>query len=290
VSVGSGVLIGAVMAGWSSNNKWALLGAMRTVAMAVSYEIPIGLSLIPIVMISGSLSLQDITLNQSPWQILDAGGNLALVKDVSNYGMLQWNVFRYFPCFFIGFLIYYTASLAETNRTPFDLAEAESELVAGYHTEYSGIRWSFFFLAEYADMLVLSMLGTVLYLGGWLPLQVLNFKTIDAYVFWLGMVAPIAWYLGFYLWPKHYIPKGEWDLVIVQAVLLGALAVLMVVLPGPAWFLIKSLSLVFIMIWLRWTLPRLRTDQLMYVCWKVLLPISLVNLIVVGIRHVYVGW
>lgn len=292
VSIGSGVLMGSVMAGWSSNNKWALFGAMRTVAMVVSYEIPIGMSLIPIVMITGSLSMQDITKAQGPWFVMNSDGVWGPLLDAAgspaaNWGFLHWNLFRYFPFLFIGFFVYYTASLAECNRTPFDLAEAESELVAGYHTEYSGIRWSFFFLAEYADMLVLSALGTTLYLGGWLPLQIFNFKTPDPYLFWLGIVAPIAWYLLLYLWPKYYIPKGEWDLVIVQAGLLATLFVLILVLPGVAWFLIKSLSLVFVMIWLRWTLPRLRIDQLMYVCWKVLLPISFVNFLAVGVWYVY---
>jgi NADH-quinone oxidoreductase subunit H len=290
VSIGSGVLMGTVMAGWSSNNKWALFGAMRTVAMVVSYEIPIGMSLIPIVMITGSLNMTDITLAQAPWLAFTSAGHLEPVANASNLGILQWNIFRYFPFLFIGFIVFYTASLAECNRTPFDLAEAESELVAGFHTEYSGIRWSFFFLAEYADMLVLSMLGTVLYLGGWLPMQIFKPTTIDFYVFWLGMVAPTAWYLLGYLWPQHYIPKGEWDLIVVQAGLLAVTFVLLIILPEPTWFLLKSLAQVFIMIWLRWTLPRLRTDQLMYVCWKVLLPITFVNFLVVGFRHVYVGW
>ncbi|MBI4862163.1 MAG: NADH-quinone oxidoreductase subunit H [Candidatus Riflebacteria bacterium] len=267
-SVGAGVLVGLVMAGWASNNKWALFSAIRTIAMLVSYEIPVGLSIVTVVMMVGSLSTQKIVLAQ-----------------LSDAGMAGWHLFRFPPVFMVSFLVFFIAGLAEVNRTPFDLAEADSELVAGFHTEYSGMRWSFFFLAEYADMLIVSMLGTVLYLGGWAPLTVTRPLTIDFWVFW-GMAALLAWYLH-WLWTRIYLPRGEYGLIVVQTAILIAIALALLVVPSLAWFLIKSLALIFVMMWLRWTLPRPRIDQLMYLCWKVLIPVAFVNLFVVGVMRLY---
>ncbi len=206
--------VGLIMAGWASNNKYALFGAMRSAAQIVSYEIPSLLIILIPVMIVGSLSLQDLTLAQ-------AGG------------LSNWFLFRYFPIMPVAFVCFFVAALAETNRAPFDIPEAESELVAGFHTEYSGFFFSLFFLAEYTEMFVASAVITVLFLGGYLaPLPVLQ---------QIGPV-PMGW---FWLWFK-------------------------------AW------SLVFVMMWLRWTLPRSRVDQLMYIAWKVLLPIALVLVVLVG--------
>ncbi len=202
LSASSVVVIGILMGGWSSNNKWSLYGAMRSAAQMVSYEIPVSLSLIAAILISGSLDMQEIVHSQA--------GNL-----------FDWNVFKFFPFAFVAFVIYFIASLAEVNRTPFDLPEAESELVAGFHTEYSGMRWSFFMMAEYANMFVVSAIATTTFLGGW--------------------QAPFA-FLDF--------------------------------IPGAFWFLGKAFFLIFIQMWLRWTLPRLRVDQLMYTAWKVLTPFS----------------
>jgi len=203
-------------AGWASNNKYALFGAMRSAAQIVSYEIPAVMILLGIVMIVGSLSLQDIVIAQQG-------------------GLTRWFLFRYFPLMPVAFVIFFTAGLAECNRTPFDIPEAESELVAGFHTEYSGFFFAMFFMAEYTEMFVISAVASVLFLGGyWSPLP----------NHWLQHIGPIGL--------------------------------------GPVWLIAKAWFLVFVMMWLRWTLPRLRVDQLMYVAWKVLLPISMVLVVAIG--------
>ncbi len=196
----SAVVPSFLMAGWGSNNKWSVFGALRTAAQLVSYEVPLVLAAVAVVMLAGSLSLVDIVEAQrrGPWFIL-----------------LQ-------P---LGFLVYYTAALAEANRTPFDLIEAESELVAGFNVEYSGMRWALFFLAEYANLLSGSAIAATLYLGGW---------------------------------------SGPW-------------------LPPFVWFMIKTYALVFLAMWIRWTVPRIRVDQLMGLGWKVLVPLALVNLAITGV-------
>jgi NADH-quinone oxidoreductase subunit H len=237
------------MSGWASGNKWALFGAMRSAAQIVSYEIPIGLTILAVVMLVGSLSMQAIVDAQTrgfPFDIPPTGRE--------NWGFLSWFLFRY-PIFTIpAFLIYFTASLAETNRTPFDIPEAESELVAGFHTEYSGMRFSAFFMAEYANMLAVAGIATTLFLGGWLPP-------------YPGLVADWA--------ADRFFAGSPW-----VAGLGGAAE-------GLAWFLGKALFLIFVMMWLRWTLPRYRVDQLMDLCWKVLVPIAFVNLL--GIAILYQG-
>ena len=215
VAVSSLSTVGLIMAGWASNNKYALFGAMRSAAQIVSYEIPAVMSLLTVVMMVGSLSLQDIVRAQSG-------------------GLAHWFVFRYFPIMPVAFIVFFTAGLAECNRTPFDIPEAESELVAGFHTEYSGFFFAMFFMAEYTEMFIISSVASVLFLGGW--------------------ASPL---------PNDLQQIGPVGL-------------------GPVWLMAKALGGVFIMMWLRWTLPRLRVDQLMHVAWKVLLPISMTLVVVVG--------
>jgi NADH-quinone oxidoreductase subunit H len=211
--------VGLIMAGWASNNKYALFGAMRSAAQIVSYEIPAVMILLLPVMLVGSLSLHDITQAQ-------AGG------------LSNWFLFRYFPLMPIAFVVFFVAGLAETNRAPFDIPEAESELVAGFHTEYSGFFFAMFFMAEYTEMFVFSAVATVLFFGGYLaPLPMLQ---------------------------------------VLQLPLLGTISL------GWFWLWLKAWSLVFVMMWLRWTLPRSRVDQLMHIAWKVLLPIALALVVVVG--------
>jgi NADH-quinone oxidoreductase subunit H len=213
MAVGSLSVIGIIMAGWSSNNKYSLYGGMRAAAQIISYEIPAAIAIMTVIIPAGSLSMVDIVGAQKG-------------------GIHHWFLFRN-PFTFLGFIIYFVASLAEVNRTPFDIPEAESELVAGYHTEYSGMRFAFFFLAEYANMVLVAGVATTLWLGGWT-------QTIPGFGF-----------------------SHSW-------------------IPGPIAFFLKALLIIFVQMWLRWSLPRLRVDQLMYLSWKVLLPISFVLILGVG--------
>ncbi|MBI4534845.1 MAG: NADH-quinone oxidoreductase subunit NuoH [Ignavibacteriae bacterium] len=213
LSISSLVVIGLLMAGWASNNKWSLFGAMRSAAQIVSYEIPVALSLLAVIMIVGSFDLQEINRAQSG-------------------SILNWFVFQKFPLLFIAAFIYFVASLAEVNRTPFDIPEAESELVAGYHTEFGGMKFALFFLAEYANMFAVSAIAATMFFGGW--------------------NSPFGDFMSGPLW-------------------------------GAFWFLSKGMAFIFVQMWLRWTLPRLRVDQLMYVGWKVLIPFSFVVVLGVGV-------
>lgn len=210
MAISSVIVMGVIMAGWSSNSKWSLLGSLRSAAQIVSYEIPLGLSILTVVMLVESLSMSKIV-------------------DTQSGGIFTWLIFRS-PFTFIAFFIFFISSIAEVNRTPFDLPEAESEIVAGFHTEYSGMRFALFFIAEYANMFAVSAIGVTLFLGGW-----------------QGVLPGFDFLGGF---------------------------------PG---FVIKTLGLVFLMMWLRWTLPRLRVDQLMNLCWKYFIPISFFNILGTGI-------
>jgi NADH-quinone oxidoreductase subunit H len=213
ISISSLVVVGLLMAGWASNNKWSLLGAMRSAAQIVSYEIPVALSILAVVMIAGTFDMQEINRLQSGW-------------------FWNWFVFQKFPFILGAVLIYFLASLAEVNRTPFDIPEAESELVGGYHTEYAGMRFALLFLSEYANMFAVSAVAATLFFGGW--------------------NSPFGGFLS-----------GPWW--------------------GAFWFVAKGMTFIFLQMWLRWTLPRLRVDQLMYVGWKVLVPFSFVIILGVGL-------
>jgi NADH-quinone oxidoreductase subunit H len=189
---------GVALGGWAANSKFSLLGGIRGVAQMISYELPLGLSLVPVVMLAGSFSLVDIVQAQARYPFI-------LVQPIS-------------------FALFFVSAMAEIKRIPFDLPEAENELLAGYHTEYSGLRFGLYFLGEYVNMVVLGALASVFFLGGW---------------------------------------RGP-------------------VLPSLVWFLLKVLFFVFVMIWTRGTLPRLRYDQLMHLGWKLLVPVALLNIIVTG--------
>ncbi|MBE7177446.1 MAG: NADH-quinone oxidoreductase subunit NuoH [Mucilaginibacter polytrichastri] len=230
--------LGILMAGWGSNNKYSLLGAVRSVAQIVSYEISAGFAIVAAVMLSGSLDLQEIALRQG----IHADFTIHFLgfMEVNKIGgFLAWNIFQA-PHLIIAFIIYFIASLAECNRAPFDIPEAESELVAGFHTEYTGLRFALVFLGEYSMMFLVSMVGVILFLGGWnTPLP--N----------IGVVKLADWTSGI-----------GW---------------------GIFWTVAKSLLLVSAQIWVRWTLPRFRVDQLMDLCWKVLTPLAFVCVLISGV-------
>jgi NADH-quinone oxidoreductase subunit H len=224
------VVAGILMAGWASNNKYSLLGAMRSAAQIVSYEIPTILVVLTLVMFTGTSNLMTLSENQTGyfwnWNIL-GGPEFSLAKILL------------IPFMIISFFIIYISTLAEVNRTPFDIPEAESELVSGYHTEYSGMKFAMFFLAEYANMFAVSAIVSALFFGGY--------------------HSPFG-YLGNTLGIEWLIPVEQFF-----------------------WFTFKGVFFVFVQMWLRWTLPRLRVDQLMTASWKYLIPIAFVNLLIVGI-------
>ncbi len=215
-------VIGILMAGWASNNKYSLLGAMRSGAQIVSYELSAGLSIISIVVLTGSLQISEIIASQ-------ANG---------------WWIFKGHIPALIAFVIFIIAVTAETNRAPFDLAEAESELTAGFHTEYSGMKFALFFLAEYVNIFIVCAIGATLFLGGWMPLHIGNWEGFNRIM--------------------DYIPSS-------------------------IWFFGKTFFLIFVIMWFRWTFPRLRIDQLLNLEWKYLLPISMLNLLLITLMAI-MGW
>jgi NADH-quinone oxidoreductase subunit H len=252
---------GLALAGWASNSKYSLLGGLRSSAQMISYELTLTLSVVGVLLIAGDFSLRNIVEQQS-----------------SGRGLLTWNIFPQI----IGFLCFYIAAIAETNRVPFDLPEAESELVAGFHTEYASMKFAMFFIAEYTSMITVSCLATILFFGGWLS------------------PFPASWTVTHYLPSVLLIPFGLWVIydgiryenlfgrVVLPAVgtaitLVGALTALPAINPfvqGPFWFFAKVFTFLFIYIWMRGTLPRFRYDQLMAFGWKFLLPVSIANVVV----------
>ena len=215
-------VIGILIAGWSSDNKYSLIGAMRSGAQVVSYELSVGLSLLTIVILAGSLQFSTIVESQ------EAG----------------WWIFRGHIPAWIAFVIFLIASTAETNRGPFDLAEAESELTAGFHTEYSGLKFAFFFLAEFVNMFIVAAVGATVFLGGWMPLHIGGLAGFNNV---MDFIPPIFWFIG------------------------------------------KVGFMIFLMMWFKWTFPRLRIDQLLTLEWKYLLPINLVNILVMAFVAM-MGW
>lgn len=242
-------VMGVILAGWSSNSKWSVYGAMREACQLVSYEIPLGISILCGVLAAGTLSMVDLSYLQGA-------------------GLWDWFVFHN-PFVFAAFFLYFVASLAENKRAPFDLPESESELVAGFHTEYSGLRFSFFFFAEYAAMFVVGGIQTALFLGGWnSPLG-----AVDPVYHAIGYDAVAAGQAYF-----NGAVVGGWDGVAkAMGLTVGGLVALN--LYSTFWFVVKVMTLIFVQMWLRWTLPRIRIDQVLYTCVKVLLPMSLVTLL-----------
>ena len=279
-------VLGIIMAGWSSNSHYPLMGSLRSSAQMVSYEVAMGLAIVCAVLMT---SLQTGT------------GTLSMIGIVeAQQAQGVWFIFKFFPLGFLAFVVFAIAMIAETNRAPFDLPEAESELVAGFHTEYSGFRWSLFFLAEYAAMLAVSSIAVTLWLGGWLrpfpnllsgPAWDLAFSLIPGLSF---LVMAAGCFLGTMRMPKIVQMRAQAIGLGTFGALLGLLGLVML---APAvrdriqdifWFVAKVAVFMYLYIWYRGTFPRYRFDQLMKVGWKVLLPIGLGVLILtalVGMRH-----
>lgn len=242
-------VVGIIMAGWASGNKYSSLGSLRSAAQVFSYEVPLGLSVMSACAFSQSLDLQEISFQQG---ILGDTHNEAFLFGIPLFGSVTalggfftWNIFR-MPLLFFAWVIFFIASLAESNRAPFDLPEAESELVAGYQTEYSGFRWAVIMLAEYAMMLLLSFVGVILFWGSWnTPLP--N----------IGALSLATWTTG-----------EVWGLV---------------------WLISKTLVLVGMQIWVRWSFPRVRLDQLINLCWKYLTPGSIILLLAVSVYKLVIA-
>src|SRR5271166_1711901 len=264
---------GVALAGWASNNKYSLLGGLRSSAQMISYELALTLSVVGVLLIAGDFSLRGIVEQQ----------------DTANLGLLSWNLFGFGHGYgftqLIGFACFFLAAIAETNRVPFDLPEAESELVAGYHTEYASMKFAMFFIAEYTSMIAVSCLATILFFGGWLS------------------PFPASWTFTYYLPSVILIPFGLWviwdgiryETIFGKLVLPGigtvmtAIGIALAVpqlqfvndfVQGPFWLLAKIFVFLFVYVWMRGTLPRFRYDQLMSFGWKLLLPVSIANVVI----------
>ncbi len=284
VGIGALGIFGIVLGGWSSNSHYSLLGALRSAAQLVSYETSAGMAIVsPALLLAGTLSTREI------------------IQAQGDYGM--WFAFAA-P---VGFFVYIVASIAETNRAPFDLPEAESELVAGYMTEYSGFRWALYFLAEYTNMVVVASIATTLFLGGWLRpfagTPAFNFLDYLPSVLMLG----IGFY-SFYRAPKQPVKVQSLFMVAVGLLMLVAAIILAAplipavnnMLPGlkpglhgAFWFLLKVGLYIYLFMWLRFTFPRYRFDQLMRLGWQFLIPLSIVNVMGIGVAlvlHRHWGW
>lgn len=235
-------VLGVFMAGWSSGSKFSLYGGFRAMAQLLSYEIPIGLCVVCVTLVTGTIEFNVIAAQQAPnfYDSVSFFGVLPTVNTTSWGGFFTWNICRV-PLLFAVFLIFFVSAMAQANRTPFDLPEAESELVGGYHTEYSGFGWLVFMLAEYTTMLILSWVAVFLFFGGgWSPLP--N----------VGLVRMADWTNYSSFW--HFF-----------------------------WLSSKTATLILLNMWIRWTYPRLRTDQLMRLCWKFLIPLGMILLYLTGL-------
>jgi NADH-quinone oxidoreductase subunit H len=282
-AVGGLSVVGLLMAGWSSYNKYSLLGGLRAAAQVVSYEIPLTLSVVGLILLAGTMSLNQMVLNQSGW-------------------FTDWYVFQQ-P---LGFLIFFIAATAEANRTPFDLTEADSEIVAGFATEYSGMRFGFFFFAEYVNVFIISALTVTLFFGGWnapFPWPWPIDLAIEPATWGIGLllfigIVPVGLTLLFAapFWIASARIKG-WQALIAGFVLANLFIVAIIGawayigldwVAGILWFMVKTYAFVFTFVWMRGTLPRVRIDQLMDFAWKWLLPAALLNLFVTATAIVVV--
>ena len=283
-AIGGLSVVGLLMAGWSSFNKYSLLGGLRAAAQVVSYEIPLTLSVVGLILLAGTMSLNRIVLMQSG-------------------SFLDWNVFRQ-P---LGVLIFLIAGTAEANRTPFDLTEADSEIVAGYATEYSGMRFGFFFFAEYVNVFIVSALAVTLFFGGWTapigwPWPIVG--SLDPGSLGIGLlllIAIVPVVATLLLAAPFFVARSSmpaWQALVLGFLLFNLLVVVAVLgwafisfdwIAGLIWFLGKTYVFVFTFVWLRGTLPRVRIDQLMGFAWKWLLPASLLNLFATAAAIVVVG-
>ena len=283
-AIGGLSVVGLLMAGWSSYNKYSLLGGLRAAAQVISYEIPLVLSVVGLILLAGTMSVNQIAENQAGW-------------------FTDWYIFRQ-P---LAALIFFIAATAEANRTPFDLTEADSEIVAGFATEYSGMRFGFFFFAEYVNVFIVSALFVTLFLGGWnapfpwpWPVTLsLDPGSLGIGLLLLATIVPVVLTILFAVpfWIASSRIKG-WQALLAGFVLanlfivamLGALAYIgLDWVAGILWFMLKTYTLVFTFVWMRGTLPRVRIDQLMDFAWKWLLPASLLNLFVTAAAIVVVG-
>jgi NADH-quinone oxidoreductase subunit H len=311
-AIGGLTVVGLLMGGWASFNKYSLLGGLRSAAQIVSYEIPLTLSVVGLLILAGTMSLNQIVALQGPH--LDAA-----TGKLTGAWFTDWFFLRQ-P---LGFLIFFIAATAEGNRTPFDLTEADSEIVAGFATEYSGMRFGFFFFAEYINVFVLSALTVVLFLGGWnAPFD------INGIFAWLNSLQPIVTFPTSFGWnvdpgaiglpllfivalapvigtlvlgAPFYLRRGEtkwWHAIVIGFVLFNVVVVGLLLLwaymnftwvAGLFWFLGKTFALVYVFVWLRGTLPRVRIDQLMGFAWKWLLPAALLNLFVTAAAVLVIG-
>lgn len=220
LSVSAVSIVGVLLAGWASNNKFSMIGAMRSGAQMISYELSLGISMLTMVMLAGTMSFSGIVEAQADGWFLFKGHIPAL----------------------IAFIVYLIAGNAETNRGPFDLPEAESELTAGFHTEYSGLQFGFFYLAEYLNLFIVSAVAATVFLGGWMPLHIPGWEGFNAVM--------------------DYIPS-------------------------VVWFFGKTYLMIFVLMWFKWTFPRLRVDQILTLEWKYLLPIGLFNLMLMAIIVIF---
>ncbi|MGA3295108.1 MAG: complex I subunit 1 family protein [Candidatus Acidiferrales bacterium] len=254
---------GVALAGWSSNSKYPLMGGLRSSAQMISYEVSLTISVVGVLLLANTLNFNGIIEGQRGYWL---------------HFIPRWHVVPQI----IGFMCYITAAIAETNRIPFDLPEAETELVAGFHTEYSSFKFAMFFMAEYANMITVSCLATILFLGGWLS----PFPDSWAWQLYLpgaGLVLLGAYCAYDTVMHMRGIARIQFAVVTVLALGGGALCLIpavAVLIQGPFWFTAKILAILFVYIWMRGTLPRFRYDQLMSFGWKLLLPVALANLVI----------